>query len=169
MARDAGADRKGGAAIDEELGNFGVRGSEMRECMEDRRLTADAARVDVGGGVDVRAAVEEKAGGVEKAIFGGDVEEGCAPESEQATTRYTAIQFGVVALEERRVGIKEGGEFVGAAAKDREHPGNVVPCAGPFHLPGVRMNRGKGVSLMATNEGWASTLSADGMRPSRRV
>ena len=37
----------------------------------------------------------------------------------------------------------------------------------PFRLPGVRINRAKGVSLMATTQGWASTLSADRMRPSR--
>jgi hypothetical protein len=36
-----------------------------------------------------------------------------------------------------------------------------------FHVPGVRMIRAKGISLMATGRGWACTLSADRMCPLR--
>ena len=52
--------------------------------MEDRRLTADAVRADVGAGVDGGAAVEQEPGGVEEAVFGGDVKQGRALQGEQA-------------------------------------------------------------------------------------
>ncbi len=130
VARDAGTDSEVGAAIDEELSDFGVHALEMGQGMEHRRLTTDAARVNVGTGVDVRTAVEEEAGGVEEAVFGGNVEEGCASKSEQAPAGLTAIQLGVAAVVERRVDIEEGGEFVGAVAEDREYAGNVVARVG---------------------------------------
>jgi hypothetical protein len=88
---DTGADGEVGAAVSEELRDFGVHAFEMGQGVEDRGLTADAAGVNVGTGVNVGAAVEEQAGGVEEAVFGGDVEEGCAPEGEQAAAGLTAI------------------------------------------------------------------------------
>ena len=130
MARDASADGEVGAAIDQQLGDFGVHAFEMRQGMEDRSLTADAAGVHVGAGVNVGAVIEEKARGVEEAVFCGDVKECCPPEGEQAAAGRTAIQLRVAAMDERRVGIEEGGEFVGAAAENREHTRHVVAGVG---------------------------------------
>ena len=68
--------------------------------------------------------------GVEEAVFGGDVEEGRATQGEQAAAGRAAIELGVAAVEERRIGVEEGGEFVGAAAEERQDAGNVVARAG---------------------------------------
>jgi hypothetical protein len=87
--------------------------------VEDRGLTADSVGVHVGAGVNVGAAVKEEAAGVEETVFGGDVEEGCATEGEQAAAGMAAIQLGIAAVEECRVGLEEGVEFVGATAEDR--------------------------------------------------
>ena len=126
MAGDARADREICAAIHEELGDFRVHAFEMSQGMEDRRLTADAGRVDVGPRVDVGAAIEEQTRRVEEAVFRGDVEECCAPEGEQAAARGTAIELGVAAVEKRRVGIEESREFGVATAQDRQHAGKIV-------------------------------------------
>jgi hypothetical protein len=92
MARDASVDGEVGAAIDEQLGDFGVHAFEMGQSMEDRSLTADAARIDVGAGVNVGAAVEKEARSVEETVFGGDVKQGSAPEGEQPAAGGTAVE-----------------------------------------------------------------------------
>ena len=63
--------------------------------MKDRGLAADAIGVHFGAGVNISAAIEEETGTVEEAVFGGDVEEGRATESEYAAARLAAIEFWI--------------------------------------------------------------------------
>ena len=130
VAGDAGADRQVGAAFDEQLADFGVDTHEMGQGVKDRSLAADALGIDVGAGVYVSATVEEEAGSIEEAVFGSDVEQGCATEEKQAATGSAAIEVRVAAVEERWIGIEQGGQFVVAAAEDREHASNVLTSAG---------------------------------------
>src|SRR5438552_2574978 len=52
-------------------------------------------------------------------------------EGEQAATGLAAIdQFRIATADQRRVGVKQGGEVAGAAAEDREDAGNVVARVG---------------------------------------
>ena len=129
VARDAGANGEIRAAVNKELRDLGVHAHEVGQRVEDRRLTADTVSVDVGAGVHVGAAVEQEARGVEETVFSGDVEEGCASEKEQAAARGTAIELGVAPVQQRRIGTEERGQFVGAAAEDREHARQVVTRA----------------------------------------
>lgn len=89
----------------------------------------DTAGVDRGASVDVRAAVQQQAGGTEEPVFSRDVEEGCAPKGAQAARR-AAIQLGIPPVDDRRVRIGKGSEFLGAAKEDREDAGNVVSRVG---------------------------------------
>ncbi len=74
MSGDAGANTQVSTSIDEQLADFGVAGVVVGQGVEDRRLAAYPVGVDISASVDVGAAIEEEAGGVQKAVFGGDVE-----------------------------------------------------------------------------------------------
>jgi hypothetical protein len=84
VAGDARADGEVSAATDEKLGNFRVHTLEVCQGVKDWRLPTDAVYVDIGPGVDIGTPVEEKTRTVEEAVFGGDVEERCATQGEQA-------------------------------------------------------------------------------------
>jgi hypothetical protein len=73
-----------------------------------------------GAGVDIGAAVEKPRRGVEEATFRGDMDESCAPDSERAAARGTAIEVREEAVKKRRVAIEKGGEFGGVTAEDQE-------------------------------------------------
>jgi len=90
VARDAGANARVSATVDQELADSGLACRVVGECVKDRGLAADAIEVPFGAGVNIGAAIEEEAGRVEEAVFGGDVEEGRAAESEYAAARERA-------------------------------------------------------------------------------
>src|SRR5689334_2637428 len=103
----------------------------MGQRVKDRGLSAHTLGIYIGPGVDVSPAIEEEASGIEEAIFGGDVEEGRATQREQAATGLAAIhEFRVSTVDQRWVGVKQGIEFGGAAAKDREDAWSIVARAG---------------------------------------
>jgi hypothetical protein len=57
----------------QQLGDLCVHALEMRQRMEDRRLTADAVCVDLGAGIHVRSAVKKNPARIHETVFGGDV------------------------------------------------------------------------------------------------
>jgi hypothetical protein len=125
IAGNAGADGEVGATIDQELDDLGVRPVKVGQSVEDRGLATYTVSVDVGEGINVCPPVEKEPAGVEEAILGGDVKEGCAAEADVATGR-AAIQLWVAAVEQFRVGIEQSAELAGAAAEEREDARNVV-------------------------------------------
>jgi hypothetical protein len=128
---DTGTNAQIGASLHEQFADFRVDAHEMRQRVKDRSLSADAVGVHVGAGVDISSTIEEQASGVEETVFGGDVEESRAAEGEQAATGLAAIdQFGIATVDQRWVGVKEGGEIAGAAKEDREDAGSVVARVG---------------------------------------
>ena len=69
--------------------------------VEDRRLAAHSVGVDISASVDVGAAIEEAAGGVQKAVFGGDVEKRRATQGEQVAARVSAgVELGVATVDQ---------------------------------------------------------------------
>ena len=91
MAGDAGADAQIGASFFEEFADFRINAHKMGQGVKDRSLSADAVRVYVGASVDLGTAVEEEASGIQKAVFGSDVEESRASKREEAATGLAAI------------------------------------------------------------------------------
>jgi len=108
------------------LGDFGIRAVEMGERVKYCGLTANAIRVDVSACVYVSASVEEQTPRVEKTVFGGDMQKGCASQTD-VPTRRAAIQFRVTALHQTRVSIKHHGEIARAVTQQREDTGHVIP------------------------------------------
>ena len=88
---DAGLNSQVGASLYEQLNDFGVDTHEMGQRVKDWSLSADAVGVDIGVGVDVGATVEKQSGGVEEAIFGRDMQQGCAAEEKQTPSGGAAI------------------------------------------------------------------------------
>jgi hypothetical protein len=62
-------------------------------------LAADAIGARFGEGVNIGAAIEEETGRVEEAVFGSDVEEGRATESEDAAARMAAVEFWISTMD----------------------------------------------------------------------
>ena len=74
VARDAGADRQVGTALDEQFADFRVDTFEVGQGVKDRSLSAHVVGVDVGAGVDISAAIEEEARGVEVTELSSDID-----------------------------------------------------------------------------------------------
>ena len=129
MAGNAGSDCEVGTSFHEQFADFGIETHEMSERVKDRSLSTNTVLVHVGVGVDIGPVIKEEAGGVEVAVLGGDVEKGRAAQCEHTATESSADQFRVAAVHERRIGIKQCGEFVGSTAEDREDARNVVARA----------------------------------------
>src|SRR5262249_27088725 len=106
VARDASSDRDIRPTSNEQLGHFRGDTLEVRQRMEDRRLTSDAVWIDLGAGVHIGSSVEQDPACVDETVFGGDVEERAATNRHQTSARRTTIEFGIATVDERRVGVE---------------------------------------------------------------